>query len=42
MEVKDKRKKLAVKLIRKLMMAKIRENFQEVKANAWMYFNYRS
>jgi hypothetical protein len=41
-EIKEKKKQIAVRLLRKILKTKLRENFQEVKANAWGYYNYRT
>ena len=41
-EIKDKKRLLAAKLLKKLLSNKMRENFHEVKVNAWKYYNYRT
>ena len=41
-EIKDKKKKVAVKLLRKFLNSKLRDNFQQIKANALHYQNYRT
>ena len=36
-----KRKSTAVKYLRKILMNKVRQNFKDLKANAWTYYNQR-
>ncbi len=40
-QVRERKKQLAVRLLKKVLMNKCREHFKQIRGNAWAYYNHR-